>query len=235
MSKNEKRIIYGAVIITGLLIVIATSWLLLKKKIGAEEIRYCLTANDCVPVGCSCHCSGCGGFSYEAIVNEKFANLWYTQHKCKPSAMCTENCCVPKIIQCKNNQCLAVDKGATITTDEREYYPGQNIVITIKNNTEEAITIIAPWEFIEKFESNEWKKVGIVWQCPCGLVCESPGNQILEPGQEKTAVWNQRIGNTCNNQLPDGHTFRIGVKIKLHTEEQTIYSNKFSIGLKPII
>ena len=71
----------------------------------AEEMRKCDTADDCVPVGCKCDCSGCGGFSSEDIVNKKYEDAWYQNHKCEKLQLCLEVCCQPRTIVCENNVC----------------------------------------------------------------------------------------------------------------------------------
>ena len=52
------------------------------------NMRSCSSAGDCTPVGCSCTCSGCGGFSYEDVVNKKCRDRWYEEHDCKPAKIC---------------------------------------------------------------------------------------------------------------------------------------------------
>jgi len=69
------------------------------------EMRTCDTAADCVPVGCACHCSGCGGFSSEDIVNKKYEDLWYESHACEKDRMCLEVCCQPLTLICENALC----------------------------------------------------------------------------------------------------------------------------------
>jgi len=73
-------------------------------------MKYCESKNDCVPVGCGCSCSGCGGFSYEDVINKKFFDQWYQQHNCEPPRICLMVCCPQTTIVCENNRCAAETK-----------------------------------------------------------------------------------------------------------------------------
>lgn len=101
MNMNPRIIL----IILILIALIAISIILISKVV-AKEMKYCKRNNDCVPVGCTCSCSGCGGFPYEEIINKKFTKLWYLQHLCKKPTFCLERCCPPRIAVCENNQCI---------------------------------------------------------------------------------------------------------------------------------
>jgi hypothetical protein len=70
-----------------------------------EEMRTCDSVDDCVPVGCSCECSGCGGFSSEDIVNRKYEDLWYEIHACEKEKVCLEVCCPDRALVCENGLC----------------------------------------------------------------------------------------------------------------------------------
>jgi hypothetical protein len=77
-----------------------------------EELRpsppiafhYCEDANDCVPVGCDCDCSGCG-FSYEDIINKDTVDDWYALEGCQPADACPEVCCRGETTVCEDNVC----------------------------------------------------------------------------------------------------------------------------------
>ena len=71
-----------------------------------EDIRYCEKAEDCVHVGCSCGCSGCGGFDYDDVVNKKYEDLWYMQENCSKTKTCLMVCCPPRYVDCENNTCV---------------------------------------------------------------------------------------------------------------------------------
>lgn len=73
-----------------------------------KYMKYCDSDNDCTPVGCSCYCSGCGGFSYDDIVNKKYVNAWYNQEGCRPAELCSMTCCEPRKVVCENQLCSTV-------------------------------------------------------------------------------------------------------------------------------
>jgi len=75
-----------------------------------EEMKQCERAGDCVPVTCLCTCSGCGGFSYQDVVNRNYQEAWYTQNNCPgnfPAMRCPQVCCIPVQITCEDNRCMA--------------------------------------------------------------------------------------------------------------------------------
>jgi len=69
------------------------------------NMRYCRSSDDCVPVGCSCRCSGCG-FSYEDIVNGACAAAWYEEQGCEPPTVCLGVCCAGETACCVDNTCV---------------------------------------------------------------------------------------------------------------------------------
>ncbi|MFH1506006.1 MAG: hypothetical protein ABIE94_03360 [archaeon] len=76
------------------------------EPVHLEAMKYCTSADECVPVGCTCGCSGCGGFSYEDIVNEEYVDEWYSLQGCEPVDTCPEVCCMAATIACENNVCV---------------------------------------------------------------------------------------------------------------------------------
>ncbi len=76
------------------------------KGVSSDEMMRCEADGDCVPVGCGCSCSGCGGFSYEDVVNKKFENIWYKEHDCKKATICPKVCCEPSRTVCENKKCV---------------------------------------------------------------------------------------------------------------------------------
>ena len=77
-----------------------------------EEVDYsqidfysCNNASDCVPVDCSCSCSGCGGFSYDEIINKKYVEEWYEMKGCSSPQICPMVCCSPMKIVCDEGRC----------------------------------------------------------------------------------------------------------------------------------
>ena len=78
-------------------------------SISITDMKYCTSADDCAPVDCGCSCSGCGGFSYDDIVNKKYVDAWYYQQGCKSAEICPMVCCSPKTIACEDNYCIVKD------------------------------------------------------------------------------------------------------------------------------
>lgn len=111
MMKN-KIVFYGILVIV-VLVIIGISLLVLNRPTQTSSTttkipdpsKYCTSAKDCVPVMCICGCSGCGGFSYEDIVNKNYVDKWYNEHNCSPAMECPEVCCPPVIKVCEDNTC----------------------------------------------------------------------------------------------------------------------------------
>lgn len=76
-----------------------------KLSFCAFNMRYCERSDDCVPVGCECHCSGCG-FSYEDIMNINCVDAWYEDHDCEPPTECPTVCCSWETVDCVDNTCI---------------------------------------------------------------------------------------------------------------------------------
>ncbi|MEM4500118.1 MAG: hypothetical protein QXD62_02095 [Candidatus Woesearchaeota archaeon] len=75
-----------------------------------EEWFYCETADDCVAVDCGCSCSGCGGFSYDEVINKKYETEWYMLKKCQKSKICPMVCCPQRTIECVSNKCTVIEE-----------------------------------------------------------------------------------------------------------------------------
>ena len=73
---------------------------------ASVDKKYCDSASDCVAVSCGCSCSGCGGFSYQDVVNKSHEGEWYDTNTCEPAQMCPMVCCAPATIACENHQCV---------------------------------------------------------------------------------------------------------------------------------
>ncbi len=73
----------------------------------SEDPHFCQTAADCAPVGCTCYCSGCGGFPYDDIVNIECVDTWYADQGCEPGMAggCDQVCCAPASITCIDHTC----------------------------------------------------------------------------------------------------------------------------------
>jgi hypothetical protein len=59
-----------------------------------------------VAVGCTCTCSGCGGFSYQDVVNKNYQEDWYNRHSCSAPLICPQVCCPARQVVCENNTCV---------------------------------------------------------------------------------------------------------------------------------
>jgi hypothetical protein len=94
--------LWGTVVIIGAVIL---GWFMYRQDKYMTNPRYCLSDDDCVPVGCQCHCSGCGGFSYEDVVKDIHVDEWYEEHNCSPPITCPMVCCEPMEIVCEHNMC----------------------------------------------------------------------------------------------------------------------------------
>ncbi|MBI5594773.1 MAG: hypothetical protein HY928_01650 [Elusimicrobia bacterium] len=73
-----------------------------------EEMTRCAAAADCVAVGCEAGCSGCGGISYDEIVNRRFEGAWYYQKRCAPPGEWSVSpmvCCTAGEIVCSQGRC----------------------------------------------------------------------------------------------------------------------------------
>jgi len=97
-----------------------------KARITIKEMKYCEHSSDCVPVGCECTCSGCGGFSYEDIVNKKYVDTWYNQQGCEPVQICPEVCCPRTTINCENNMCVVKAGVSDVKEWNRNLYLGMS-------------------------------------------------------------------------------------------------------------
>ena len=73
-----------------------------------DDWHACHDVEDCVPVGCGCSCSGCGGFSYEDIINRDLEQAWYEEKGCEPASVCPEVCCPALTVVCEDGRCGVV-------------------------------------------------------------------------------------------------------------------------------
>jgi hypothetical protein len=77
-------------------------------SISEKKMRKCEVNSDCVPVKCTCGCSGCGGFDYDDVINKKYVKWWHIKEWCSPENTCPEVCCTPKEAICENNSCTVI-------------------------------------------------------------------------------------------------------------------------------
>jgi hypothetical protein len=75
----------------------------------SDNPKYCETKADCVAVDCGCSCSGCGGFSYQDVVNVKYEETWYELNDCEPNRVCLQVCCPRREIACEDNECTVIE------------------------------------------------------------------------------------------------------------------------------
>jgi len=104
-----KKVKFIIILVIAIVFSIGTYFLynhLILSSVSINDMKYCTSKNDCRPVGCHCSCSGCGGFSYEDIVNKKYVDAWYYKQGCKPAEECSMGCCMPNTIECENNTCI---------------------------------------------------------------------------------------------------------------------------------
>jgi len=110
MNKKLKISLISSIILIITFLLIAGEFLYYKylfwKSVTIEEMKHCTSSEECVPVGCICRCSGCGGFSSEDVVNKKYVEAWYYKKGCKPPEICPMVCCKPVTIECENNLCV---------------------------------------------------------------------------------------------------------------------------------
>jgi len=110
MSKNVKLVLILIVIIVlGIALYFAYNSLV-SPSVTIEDMKHCVSDQDCVPVECGCSCSGCGGFSYDDVVNRKYVATWYKQQRCNQAEICPMECCPKNEIACENNVCVVNER-----------------------------------------------------------------------------------------------------------------------------
>lgn len=102
MDKQYPIIVIVLIAVVAVIILLSAP----RENITLSQMKSCQTADDCVAVGCGCTCSGCGGFSYEDIVNKDFVDQWYSQKGCQPAEVCPAVCCKPRTKVCENSVCM---------------------------------------------------------------------------------------------------------------------------------
>ena len=157
--------------------------------------------------------------------------LFEIQHTCK----------------CENGKCEKVKEGLVeeviITTDKIEYEIGEEVKITINNDSDEEQGIEYPVYFIERFENNNWLSIRKVL-CPCGVLCSISQGFFIKSKDKMELEWDQQE-SWCNNlesthpetisaQSPIGKYRIKSVKIDFDNADnkQIIYSNEFTIKEK---
>lgn len=106
MNKNFKLILIPAILIVLSIVIYFAYNQLTQSFVPADDMKYCDSDEECVPVDCGCSCGGCGGFSYDDVVNKKYADEWYNQKGCKHAEICPMVCCPARKVACENNVCV---------------------------------------------------------------------------------------------------------------------------------
>lgn len=104
--------IHAAVLLLSLVVltyILLSSYAPTEGSNDLDLMYYCDSAADCVPVECGCDCSGCGGFSYDDIINRAYVDQWYSDNGCAPAKICPEVCCEPKKVACEEHVCKVYD------------------------------------------------------------------------------------------------------------------------------
>ena len=82
-------------------------------------------------------------------------------------------------------------KEVNIATDKTDYQQGEKVKITIKNNTNQPISICYPWYGIERFSKGSWIKV-LIDNCTCpGVYCDIEPCRSLQTGEIYDVPWLQ--------------------------------------------
>jgi len=80
------------------------------QSVDVRLMYSCSDASDCVAVGCGCRCSGCGGFSFDEIINKDYTDHWHELKGCEQAdpdepVICPMVCCTPGEIVCVDGTC----------------------------------------------------------------------------------------------------------------------------------
>ncbi|MCK5466670.1 hypothetical protein KAI56_04240 [Candidatus Parcubacteria bacterium] len=150
------------------------------------------------------------------------------------------------VCECVNGKCEKVKEElveeVSITTDKMEYEQGEEVKITINNNSDKEQRISYPAYSIERFESNNWIEIKQIW-CPCGAYCEEVEWLFIKPKDKLEYEWNQQeswcgrvelLWGDFSHQVQSGRYRIKSMKIGLPDPEnyKTIYSNEFTIKEK---
>ena len=153
------------------------------------------------------------------------------------------------VCECENGKCEKVKEElveeVSITTDKMEYEIGEEIKITIENNSNKEQKIGYPDYFIERFKNDNWVEVRQV-QCPCGALCDMVGYSFIKPKNKLEFEWDQQeswcssgsgdwsLSEEISNQVQSGKYRIKSIKVDLNNadDKQTIYSNEFTIKEK---
>ncbi|MCF6240783.1 MAG: hypothetical protein L3J74_05495 [Bacteroidales bacterium] len=87
---------------------------------------------------------------------------------------------------------------------KKVYSQGEKIIISLKNTTSEAVSILRPMEkFIYKKEGEQWKRVNVMY-CPCDASCPPPPEkQELNQNSNLKIIWDQKE-DSCSKERING-------------------------------
>lgn len=90
------------------------------------------------------------------------------------------------------------EEGVILVTDKIEYEKGEDVKITIKNNTDGQIEfwVIGIGQIEYKENANIWNVIRFDIDCPCEAKCEKV-SVVFNPGKEREFIWDQK-GDDCN-------------------------------------
>ncbi len=162
---------------------------------------------------------------------------------CKPCQEPQHTC------KCSNGKCEKVKikevKEVVIATDKMEYEIGEEVKITIENNSNEQ-KMSYPSYVIEMFENNIWTHIKQIRR-PCVMVYEEIGFITIKSGDKLEYEWNQEetecsepvdqfSSKMISNQVSAGK-YRVSSRIfgSRLLDGNIIYSNEFIIKEKSVV
>ena len=180
----------------------------------------------------------------EKIEEERFKRMVNDNIFCERCLEKSQHAC-----KCENGKCEKVKEKLVeeviITTDKTEYEIGEEVKITIENNSDKEQKIGYPDYFIERFKNDNWVEVRQV-RCPCGALCDMVGYSFIKPKDKLEFEWDQQeswcssgsgdwsLSEEISNQVQSGKYRIRSIKVDLNNadDKQTIYSNESTIKEK---
>ena len=238
----------------------AVSYLLKMSKIDLPIIplinkTQCEIDSDCYLVYVSDKdyvCQPCDRSSekYQCLTVGEMKKLKNKGNKIDESVLCSP--CSPEvdryICKCENGKCEKVKieevEEMVITTDKMEYEIGEEVEITIENNTDKEQEMGYLLYITERLENNNW--VGIKQAgCQCVVNCNVAKLLPIKLNNKTEHKWNQKE-SWCNDleflTYPEVISFQVPIgKYRIKSIEigfpdpenyNTIYSNEFTIKEK---
>ncbi len=125
-------------------------------------------------------------------------------------------------------------------TAKKVYNQGEKISISLKNASNDAVSILRPMEkFIYKKEGEQWKRVNIMY-CPCDASCPPPPEkQALTKNSNLKIIWDQKedscseeringVRKTIEKQVDVG-VYRVEINFETPKGEREKYYYEFEI------